>query len=448
MRAQVAVLLSLGLVTAGCGAVSGLPGIIPAGDTVPPAIGSTAPAPDATAPADGTISITFNEPMNTRSLTITAEPPIAFGPGQWSTDERTVTFRPEAPFSLGTVYTVSVTGKDRAGNAMASFSWRFTASTPGTRAGTGEARLAGKVEARADERVFTLFAALNASGYDDGMKEAGVVREAVRDKMGDLPIKLLEPFRKFRAEHPQTLDSYISYALNLTAPPDFAEQRAASGLDRLNRILADFYAAAKIADQWKEYTEAHAKAAAAFITGGPSIIGKVLDYLRATELPAARIVLVPNLLDAPGQAYLTRTPDAVIFVIGTVSTLERRALTLLTTRLLLTSARHDSAAELQLTEPLYDLIRESAKQRGYGPWEQVVRESLAAAVTAQLAFSVEQREPFLREQYARGLILADHFAAELAKYEQSTVPLIEFLPQMLRSVNLDEERRRFAERKR
>jgi len=443
-------IVSLCLATAflaGCGAVSGLSGLTPAGDTTPPAAVSTAPATDASVPADASIIVTFSEPMNTRSVAITGQPQISFGVGQWSTDERTVTFKPEASLNSGTRYTVSVTGKDRAGNAMAPFSWAFAASAPGARTGTGEIRLKDRVEARADERLFTLYAALNASGYDEGIKEPGPVREAVREKMGELPLKVMEPFRKFRSEHAQTLDSYVAYVLTLTPPPALAEQRAPNGLDRLNRVLADFYSAAKIAELWKTYTENHAKAADSFATGGVPLMGKVIDYLRTTEVPAARIVLVPNLLDAPGQAHLVRSGDVTSLVIGTTGVLDRQALARLIARMVLNTPPLNAVADLQRTETLFDLVRDSARKHGYSQWEQVVRESLAAVVTAQVTVAAEQREQFLRSEYAKGLILVDHFTTELAKYEQATVPLTEFLPQMLRTVNLDEERRKFAERR-
>ena len=270
------------LISTGCGSVSGLSGITPAGDTTPPSVTSTTPASEATVPADAPISVTFSEPMNTRSVAVSAQPSVAFGLGQWSTDERTVSFRLEAQLSPGTRYTIAVSGRDRAGNVLAPFSWSFTASAPGARAGAGEARLKDKVEARADERLFTLFAALNASGYDEGLKESGPVRETVRAKLGELTVKVVDPFRKFRAERPQPLEAYAAYVFSLTPPPEFAEQRAQTGLEGLNRILAEFYSQAKIADLWKAQADAHAKTAAAFAAAGVPAIGRVMDYLRAT----------------------------------------------------------------------------------------------------------------------------------------------------------------------
>lgn len=438
----------LGLLFTGCGTVSGLPAAGPAGDTTAPTVAATVPAAEATVPADGVISITFSEPMTARSVVVTAQPPIAFGPAAWSADDRTVTFRPQTPLSPGTRYTVAVTGRDRAGNAMAAFSWRFAAGGPGARPGTAAVLLQGRVEARPDERLFTLFSALNASGYDDGLKESGAVREAVRERLGELSLKTIEPIRRFRADHPRPLAAYVAYVLRLGPPPELAEQRGPEGLSGLNRILADFYAAGGIADLWRAHRESHARAAGALAAEAIPLMGRAMDYARLAEAPPLRFVLLPNLLDAPGREYLVRQDETVTFVFGSLGTVDRLAVTRLTVRTLLNTGRAEITAEVRRTSPLFDLIRETAQRQGYDEWVEVVRESLGAAIVARLVLPAEERERFLREQYTRGLLLAEHFAAELAKYERETVPLLDFFPQMLRSVNLDEQRRIFAERKR
>lgn len=442
-------LIIFGIASAGCGAAGGLPGILPAGDTTPPTVVATIPGKDAALPADAPISATFSKPMNTLSARISAQPQIAFVAGAWSTDERTVTFKPDAPLSSGTRYAMTITARDRSGNAV-TYSWQFTAAAPGTPAGAGAARLQGRVEVRPDERIFTLFAAFNASGYDEGVKESGPMREGIRQKLADLPVRIIEPFRKFRAQRPQPLSAYVAYALSLTGPPQFVEQRPAGGFQGLSRILSDFYTGARIAEIWQPASDAQTRVAGLYASSAPAIIGGLLDYARASDIPAKNIVVIPNILDSPGENYLAVQQETAFFVIGTAGAVERPALTMLSARLLLQEVdlkRADMAAEIQRTEPLFELVKDTVKGSGYDRWEQVVRESLVAAVTARLAAVPEQRDQFLRDSYARGLILVDHFAAELQKYERSTVSLVQFVSQMLRSINVEEERRRFAERK-
>ena len=447
LKARVFVLLSGVAVLSGCGTTGSLTGTTPVGDATPPTVTATVPAVDTTVPAEAQISVTFSKPMSTRSVAISAQPQVALGPGEWSADERTVGFKAQAPLSAGTRYTITVTGQDKSGNALAPHAWSFTASAPGGRAGTGAARLAQRVEARSDLRVFTLFAALNAAGYERGAAESSAVREAVRTASGDLPLKTVEPFRKYWAEHPQSLEGYVRYVLNVGDPPEFAEQRAPEGLDRLNRVLAGFYEAASVGTLWNTHRQAHDAAAAAFAADGPKVIGQVLDYARATDVPSERIVLVPNLLDDPTAAYLVRQPQRVVFVFGSRGSGDTLAVTQLAARLTLDKLPDAAAAELRRTEALFPLIREQAQKEGLTSWEGVVRESLVAAVTARLALPAERRADYLKKQYARGLILVDHFARELDRYERSTVPLPEFVAELLRTVNLEEEQRVFSTRR-
>jgi len=447
LRAQVLLLVGTIVVLSGCGTTGSLTGTTPVGDTTPPTVTSVLPAADTTVPAEAQISVTFSKPMSIRSVAVSAQPQVAFGPGEWSADERTVSFRPQAPLSAGTRYTITVTGQDKSGNALAPQAWSFTASAPGGRAGAGAARLAQRVEARADPRVFTLFTALNAAGYERGAAESGPVREAVRAASGDLPLKTVEPFRKYWIEHPQPLEAYVRYILHVGEPPEFAEQRAPQGLERLNRVLAGFYEAANVGTLWTAHRAAHDAAAAALAANGPAVIGRVLDYTRTTDSLPTRIVLIPNLLDDPAAAYLLRQPQGAVFVVGWRDQGDAIAVTYLAARLVLDRLPDTAAAELRRTEVLFPLVREQARKEGLISWEQVVRESLAIAVTARLALPAERRAGYLQQPYTRGLILVEHFARELDRYERSTAVLLDFVPDLLRTVDLNEEQRVFSTRK-
>jgi hypothetical protein len=177
-------------------------------------------------------------------------------------------------------------------------------------------------------------------------------------------------------------------------------------------------------------------------------MGKVMDYMRVVDVPVAHITLVPNLLDAPSSSYLVRNRENATLVLGSTSAFDRTSLTRLTARMLLPAGGNELIAELQRTEPLHTLVKDVAGKLGHSRWDEVVRESLIAAVTARLSIPDDQREKFLQREYTSGLLLVDHFTTELTKYESTSLPLTEYFPQMLRAVNLDDVRRRFAEYKR
>lgn len=79
-----------------------------------------APGEGATGVAlDATLSISFSEPMNVGSVTVSTSPSLALGAPAWSAGNTTVSFAP-AGLVAQTNYTVNVGGADLAGNAMAS----------------------------------------------------------------------------------------------------------------------------------------------------------------------------------------------------------------------------------------------------------------------------------------------------------------------------------------
>lgn len=433
-------------VCAACGTTGSLTGIPPVGDTTAPTVTAIVPSSESIVPAEAYISVTFSKPMNTRSIAITAQPQIAFGPAEWSADERTVSFKPQALLSLGTRYTIGVSGKDKAGNALPPFTWSFAAGPSGGRSGAGAARLIDRVEALADPRVFTLFLALTAAGHDRGANASGIVREMVRRAVDDLAPDVVEPFRRYRIDHPQGVEEYVRYVLSLSDPPEFAERRASGGLERLNRVLAGFYDAANVPALWSTHRTAYEAAAAALVGRAPGAIGQVFDYARAPDV-SDRIVVIPNLLDDASAAYLIPQPQAVFFVVGWRGPDDTLGLMHLAARLLLDRRLDAAAAELRRTDPLFPLVRETAARWEWTSWEHVVRESLAAAVTARLALKETARAEYLRGQYGRGLILVDHFTRELVRYERSSAPLAEFVTELLRTVNLGEEQRAFSTRR-
>lgn len=86
-------------------------------DTTPPTIASSVPASGATEIAlSSNLAITFSEAMNQSSVTVNVQPALGLGTPVWNTPS-TVVFDPP-DLAPGTSYTVSVEGKDQAGNNL------------------------------------------------------------------------------------------------------------------------------------------------------------------------------------------------------------------------------------------------------------------------------------------------------------------------------------------
>ena len=80
-----------------------------------------------------------------------------------------------------------------------------------------------------NRQLFTVLAAINVAGYDEGMDEPELVplRAAVREELAQRTIPVLADLREFYQRHQfrdpdQNLSQYVSLALFLSAPPELA----------------------------------------------------------------------------------------------------------------------------------------------------------------------------------------------------------------------------------
>ena len=472
---RVITLVLVALLLAGCGSVGSLTNVPPGTTTenIPPAVVSVLPPADGTAPADTAISLTFNKPMSPSGFEIRSEPTVTFGPAQWSDDAKTVTVRPVGSLTSGVRYTVRVRARDRQGNSLGQDRvWSFTATAPAGMSGEGQIRLADRIDVAADQRVFTLFAALLAASPGAAGGDVGAVRAAVRSKSADLPARVVEPVRRFLSDQAGTVEQHVAAALALGPPPAFQEQAAARPeptrtpvatptprptattaaareAPGLGPVLAQFYAGAGLADLWRAHEQAHTQAVEAFRREAAAVLGRATDYLRVAAVPAARILVVPNPVDQAGQGYLIRQGDRVALVVGTSAGVDRLGLLRPYIRLLLEPLRGQAPDQIQRSERLFAQVREVAVRHGYGTWSEVIAESLVEAVAIRLATAGDEAAAAAaqRAAYGRGLILVDHFATQLAEYERTTTALVDFYARMMAAVDLDVELRRWAERR-
>jgi len=124
-RLTLALLLAAALAACGGGGTTG--GAGGAVDTTPPTVVATSPATTAAGVAAGAVlSVTFSEPMDVGTVTVTLTPSASLGVPAWSSGNKVVTYTPTAPLAPGTAYTASVAGKDLAGNALTPPPWGFS----------------------------------------------------------------------------------------------------------------------------------------------------------------------------------------------------------------------------------------------------------------------------------------------------------------------------------
>jgi hypothetical protein len=183
----------------------------------------------------------------------------------------------------------------------------------------------------ADIRLFTVMAAINAAGYDDGYSSPSdsPVRHAVREALADFQGSSLTLVRNFYAQNKladpgENLAQYVSFALTCDGPPEFAlpaelptdlppDVRPIRGLSGL---LAEFYRQANIEELWNRYQPAFEQEIARYQEPLIRTLFRAGGYLREppSSLQNQKFRVLFDLLGAPNSVN-TRSYRGVVYVV-------------------------------------------------------------------------------------------------------------------------------------
>ncbi|GIK71962.1 MAG: hypothetical protein BroJett021_09500 [Chloroflexota bacterium] len=301
------------------------------------------------------------------------------------------------------------------------------------------------VQLAADERLFTLFAALNAAGYDEENYEQGFsdVRRTVRATLAEQSLPSLARLRPYLAMcrfiH---VSQCATWVLQRGPAPDFARSvdgwaiRAPALLFLgFDRALADFYQEAGIAALWQTQQPAYAAEIERYRALVEPAVAEVFAYLRLTAPPTAGVRVLPNLLDAYWRGYGPHVGALSYVVMGpaiepNVGLIQHEAMHPILNPLV--DAHLDAIAQDEA-----DRLFAALKPRvgaGYQNWPAILHESVIRAVEVRLADPTD-RERLLLQEEAQGFPLVRPLAEQLAEYETSGATMATYLPTLLAVLN-------------
>ncbi|MDQ6676545.1 MAG: tetratricopeptide repeat protein [Acidobacteriota bacterium] len=302
-----------------------------------------------------------------------------------------------------------------------------------------------------NENLFTVLAALNAAGYDTDVQSPNnsPLRGQVRQYLAQRDIPVLPELREFYKAHPPGIGSYISLALSIGPPPDFAYKTRsvdvppdAAALEKFLPLLARFYQEAAIATLWKRVQPAYDAAIEAYHEPVIQMIATVNSYFRnpANGYLGRRFLVYVDLLAAPGQVQ-TRSYGDIYYVVATNAREPH-----------MTDIRH---AYLHfLVEPLvakYGLVL--MKNAALGDYAApapalddsykndfvlLTAESLIKAVESRL----DHKPGMVPQDLSEGYILTPFFAEQLITYEKEPAAMRLYFPEMLNRLDAPRERKR------
>jgi tetratricopeptide (TPR) repeat protein len=311
----------------------------------------------------------------------------------------------------------------------------------------------------ASQTLFTVMAALNAAGFDAGLNDphGHPLRKLVRDELAQREIPSLRAIRQFVAEHHQRdataeLSQYISLALTMNGPPDFAMRKRdleippdAIKLVEFSKLLVPFYREGGIAGLWQR--------------AQPDID----EYIARYHSPVSQAVLDVNAyLRQQTSGFKGRHFQIFIELLAPPGQVQRRSYGFEDTVVVTPSAslrtfeiRH--AYLHYLLDPLATRFQEVLERKQFlarhakraGRLEDTFRDDFAALTTESLIKAVESRldhDPASIERALyQGFILAPFFSEHLLLYEKQEQSMMVYYPEMIGSIDLKTEDLRLSQ---
>ncbi len=323
----------------------------------------------------------------------------------------------------------------------------------------------------ADIRMFTVMAAINAAGYDDGLSSEAdhPARKALREDLESIDSSMRNRLRTYYEQHKLNdseldLSQYISFALMCGEPPFFdlrAEVPTDLPLDvrpirGLSALLREFYEVADIESLWQRYQGAYDEAMLHYQDPLIESVFEINGYLRVP--PASReargFKVYFDLLAAPGSINMRAYGGDVKIVIHSssdVRTEEIRAAYLLhlldrlSIRYAEVVAKKESLSRMALYAPALDDAYKSN-------FQLLLTKSLAHAVQTRMRYEPEQKKlERIMDHTRNGFILAPYFYEKLAEYEKQPQTFRRYYETLIDDIRVRQEAERiqqvkFAER--
>ena len=352
---------------------------------------------------------------------------------------------------------------------MSAAQWILAAALPAAAALQAPAQEVEQLNA--DARMFTVMAAINAAGYDDGLNAASdsPARKALRADLRAVDAAVVTRLKTFfeqnRLENPDlNLSQYISFALMCGEPPFFdlkaevptdlpADVRAIRGLSGL---LREFYEKADIASLWRKYLPAYEAEMLRYQDALVQMVFETNGYLRLspTSREARGFQVYFDLLAAPGSVNTRAYGGDVKVVVHPsaeirIEELRSAYLLHLLDRL---SIRHADVVAKKNVLARFALFAPALEEAYKTNFQLLVTKSLAHAVETRMRYEAEEKK--LAQVDARlreGFILTPYFYEKLAEYEKQPESMRRYYDSMLKDIDLKREGARlqdvrFAER--
>jgi hypothetical protein len=324
------------------------------------------------------------------------------------------------------------------------------------------------------ETFFSLAAALNGCGYDAGLDSSLPLRQAVRAEVLGVVSRLPEASRalqaicEFQQEHiaaepGRDVSQYISLALNLGRPPDFAPVIAEADLPPdaayvlgVVPLLQRFYRTANLHAVWQKHQAEYDGLIQRFHDPVASTISQTDVYLRLQVggYTGERFVIYLEPLLSPAQVNSRDYSNNYFLVIspgqdGSLHVPEIRHTYL---HFVLEPLARTHGSYMERLDPLLQNLQRAPMESDFKQdISLLVTESLIRAIEARLLpggkSSEEQRTDYVQHSVEEGFTLTHYFYNALLSFEKDPAGIKNAYGDLLYNIDLEQEKKRAARTK-
>lgn len=309
----------------------------------------------------------------------------------------------------------------------------------------------------ASQALFTVLAAINAAGYDDGMDSswAHPLRKAIREEIARRNPAVLDKIRDFRREHRQEnavleLQLYISYGLLVDDPPSFAFRYPeyqlppdVASLKEFAPLLKTFYEQAGIEDLWRRSQPALEEMIARYHEPASKAVLEVSAYLRAPSTgmyPGKRFQILVDLLGAPNQTHVRTYFNDYFLVVTPSAEVHHNEIRQAYLHYMLDQLVTNNQDKLEPNRGLIDYAQGAPHLADHfkDDFLLLATRSLIRAIESRLA-PLARRQAMVDEAMGEGFVMTAHFAEQLPLYEKQEQAMRFYFPELIKAIDLRKE---------
>jgi tetratricopeptide (TPR) repeat protein len=322
---------------------------------------------------------------------------------------------------------------------------------------------AQEIFAEPDQTLFTVMAAINAAGYDDGAERTDLtpVRAALREELAHKKIPSLEEIREFYKTHrladpAKDLSQYVSLALLLSGPPNFVPTLDPANLPPdavevkdLAPMLVAFYEQAEIPQLWAKYYGQMQQETEPYQRLLTQVIQQTNGYLRM-ETPyymGVRFGILYNPLGAAGHVDARNYGDNYYIVVSPSAgppkeQIQHAWLHYLLDPLVL---KYPNAVESKAPLAQYAQRAPALEPAFRNSFGLLTTESLILAVQTKLSGEADAaQQKAIQNSLEEGYVLTPYFYEAMKVFEDQPVGIKLYFPEMLDAIQVDKEKKRLA----